>query len=200
LSHELKACSGCGPGRHAHGMGPSSFWLHDPEVLFGELKLKEGDFFLDLGCGPGDYTMEASRIVGESGVVYALDRDERMISGLTERAASQKVNNIKALVADITGRLPIQSSCLDVCFLATVLHIINIREKERNLFNEIYRVLKKSGRLAIIECKKEDQPWGPPKHIRLCPEEIEESINRYGFEKLSLFDLGHTYMIQFIIK
>jgi len=36
---------------------PSSFFMHDPHLIFEELDLKEGDSFLDLGCGTGDYTL-----------------------------------------------------------------------------------------------------------------------------------------------
>ena len=35
-----------------HKQGVSSFTMQDPQTVFGELKLKEGFHFLDLGCGP----------------------------------------------------------------------------------------------------------------------------------------------------
>jgi hypothetical protein len=57
--------------------------------------------------------------------------------------------------------------------------------------------LKPGGRLAIIECKKEEQPFGPTFPIRLSPEELESSIARYGFERPELVDLGYNYMIIF---
>jgi len=34
---------------------------------------------LELGCGPGDYTIESARIVGETGLVYALDRQKEFL-------------------------------------------------------------------------------------------------------------------------
>ena len=179
--------------------GPSSFGMHDPEVVFNELKLKEGDVFLDLGCGPGDYAIQASNIVGPSGAVYALDKWLYLVDSLLEKADAQGLENIKAMVSDITRPFPIEDGCIDVCLLSTVLHIFNLSEIEETIFNEIKRVLKPDGRVAIIECKKEDQPFGPPKHMRLSPDDIEDTIQRYGFEKVGFADLGYNYMIQFSI-
>ena len=60
---------------HAHGgferqkQGVSSFDLQDSKLVFRELKLNKGVSFLDLGCGAGDYVIQASKIVGNSGIV-----------------------------------------------------------------------------------------------------------------------------------
>ena len=185
-------------GKHKRGRG--SFWMHDPEVVFRELNLKNGDRFLDMGCGPGDYAIWASQIVGNHGVVYALDIRGKMIGDLEERANSEGFKNIKTMVSDITNPLPIQDSSIDVCFIATVLHIPDVARDWRRVFTEIRRVLKPGGRIAIIECKKEDQPFGPPRHMRLSPKDLEDSITPYGFEKVGLADLGCNYMIQFAVK
>ncbi|MBN2514400.1 MAG: class I SAM-dependent methyltransferase [Deltaproteobacteria bacterium] len=184
--------------KHKHG--PSSFWLHNPKLVFGELKLKEGDSFLDLGCGTGDYAIHATEIVGKSGVVYALDKWKKLVDDLQEKADSQELDNIKAMVVDITGALPLGDNCVDVCFLATVMHTLNLAKDGNMLFGEIRRVLKREGRVAIIECKKEDMPFGPPIHMRLSAESVEDSVTQYGFEKINVVDLGYNYLIQFRLQ
>lgn len=194
--------AGCNHHHQGHGKlrrGPSSFWMHDPEVIFDQLSLKPGDHFLDLGCGPGEYAIYAARLIGDSGVVYALEKWDYMIDGLAQEAAAQGLLNLKPMTADITEPLPIKDKSIDVCLLSTVLHIFDLSKIEKTLFNEIRRVLKPDGRVVIIECKKEDQSFGPPKHMRLSPEEVETSIAKYGFKKLSLTDLGYNYMVQFEI-
>jgi hypothetical protein len=65
------------------------------------------------------------------------------------------------------------------------------------LFKKIQRILKPSGRLAIIECKKEKQPFGPPMHLRISPQEMEASLSPIGLKKIDYQDLGYTYLIQF---
>ena len=174
--------------------------MHDPRVVFDELALKEGDCFLDMGCGPGDYVLQASKIVGNSGTVYGLDKWKYLMDGLAAKADSQGLRNIKAMVSDITGPLPIEEDCVDVCLLSTVLHIFNLSKIGKTIFNEITRVLKPGGRLAIIECKKEHQSFGPPIRLRLSPEEIEEALRPYVFERRRLIDLGYNYLIQFTVR
>jgi len=194
--------TGCNHHHQGHGRlrrGPSSFWMHDPKVVFAELSLKPGDHFLDLGCGPGEYSIYAARLVGDLGMVYALEKWAYMIDGLAQEAAAQGLLNLKPMTADITEPLPIKDKSIDVCLLSTVLHIFDLSKIEKTLFNEIRRVLKPDGRVVIIECKKEDQSFGPPKHMRLSPQEVETSIAKYGFKKLSLTDLGYNYMVQFEI-
>jgi ubiquinone/menaquinone biosynthesis C-methylase UbiE len=177
--------------------GQSSYGMHDPHLVFSELNLREGDSFLDMGCGLGDYAVHASKIVLDSGRVYALDVSRTAIDNLIEKIGSQGLNNIAVVFSDITGPLPIEDNCIDVCFMSTVLHTIDLAENGKALFNEIYRVLKTDGRLSIINCKKEDQPFGPPFHMRLSPKETEDSIKQHGFEMIRLIDLGYNYMITF---
>jgi ubiquinone/menaquinone biosynthesis C-methylase UbiE len=172
--------------------------MHDPELVFGALALKEGDSFLDMGCGPGDYSIRASEIVGDSGIVYALDRWQDVIDDLAEKAGSRGLGNVRAIVSDITEHLPVDDESVDLCFISTVLHTFDLADVERPLFGEAHRVLKREGRLAVIECKKEEQQFGPPLTMRLSPEEVESSAIRYGFEKVKLVDLGFNYLIIFV--
>jgi|GEM_PF-14662 len=183
-----------GPG---HKCGGSSFHMHNPDIVFDTLALKEGDSFLDMGCGPGDYALHAAKIIGSSGLVYALDKNRNMIDSLMEKADKQGIMNIRAMLSDITGPLPIENGSVDACLLSTVLHIFSLAKIESTIFNEIRRALKPGGKLSIIECRNEDQNFGPPKYMCLSPGEIEASITRYGFRKVDMFDLGRNYMIQF---
>jgi ubiquinone/menaquinone biosynthesis C-methylase UbiE len=171
--------------------------MHDPDVVFGELKLTAGDLFLDLGCGPGDYAIHASRLVGESGAVLAVDGSEANITEITRRAGEDGLENIRAVTSDITGRLPVDDACVDVCLLATVLHIPYVTERAGGLCNEIRRVLKPGGRLVIIDCHKESLPFGPPVHMRLSSEEVKEMMERCGFGFSGGVDLGYNYLLRF---
>lgn len=177
--------------------GVSSFALHDPEVIFRELKLKDGGSFLDLGCGAGDYAFCASKMVGRSGTVYALDKWPEVVSSLIGKADSLGISNIKAMSCDITDSLPVGDGSIDVCLLATVLHIPDVAKSAKSLLKETRRVLKPGGHIAVIEIKKEEMPFGPPMHMRLSPADVEEMLSSNGFTKIALTDLGYSYMIQF---
>jgi len=44
-----------------------------PEKILRKIGLKKGQIMLDYGCGIGSFTIPASQIVGNNGVIYALD-------------------------------------------------------------------------------------------------------------------------------
>ncbi|HOP40211.1 MAG TPA: methyltransferase domain-containing protein [Geobacteraceae bacterium] len=185
-----------GPGEQ--GRRPSSFRLHDPQRVFDTLKFESGDIFLDLGCGPGDYSMAVAGIVGNSGLVYAVDKSSMMVACLTEKAAAEGLENIKAMVSDITEKIPVEDNSIDICLLATVFHVPEVAQGARRLFEEIRRVLKPFGILALIECKKESGSFGPPLHMRWSPKEIEAVLAGEQLQKIRLTDLGNTYLLEFV--
>jgi ubiquinone/menaquinone biosynthesis C-methylase UbiE len=61
---------------------------------------------------------------------------------------------------------------------------------DRGVLNEIVRVVKPTSMLAIMEFKKIDGPPGPPKHIRLSPEDVADRLDPYGFKKERTADVG----------
>ncbi len=184
------------PGRGHKGHGPSSAWMHDPKTVLDLIPLKEGQVFADLGCGTGDYAIEASTIVGTTGRVYALDKLPYLIDNLSNTIKSPGLKNITPITADITEPLPIDDKSVDVAFIATVLHIFDLKRIAVTLFVEVSRILKPSGRLAVVECKKEDQPFGPPEHMRNSPEELIAALSPCGFIQRTYTDLGYNYIIQ----
>jgi len=192
----------CGPAGKSlhHGRGQSSYRMHDPAIIFRELDLKPGDVFLDLGCGVGDYSMHAAREVGNRGRVCAIDRQKERLDTLLTQAQDANLGNLNVVAGDICDPLPIGDNTIDICFISTVLHCIDFEKEGARLFSEIQRVLKPSGRLVIIECKKEEMPFGPPLHMRISPEELEGHLTAHGFRKTGLVDLGYNYMMTFTVK
>ncbi|MEM0165544.1 MAG: precorrin-6Y C5,15-methyltransferase (decarboxylating) subunit CbiT [Saccharolobus sp.] len=84
---------------------PDNYFDRDEEIpmtkeeiralALSKLRLKRGETFLDIGCGTGSVTIEASLIVGDRGKVYGIDKDEKAIN-LTRKNAEKfdVLNNI----------------------------------------------------------------------------------------------------------
>ena len=155
-----------------HHRGKSSESLLDKEVILKELDIFPGQTILDAGCGNGYMSKEFSRLLKGSGKVYALDPDDNAIEVL---AGETKGTNIRPISGDITKTTAIENSSIDLIYLSTVLH--GFTKNQINGFKEeIKRLLKPNGILAIVEIKKEPTPFGPPLDIRFSPQELKEII------------------------
>jgi ubiquinone/menaquinone biosynthesis C-methylase UbiE len=180
------------------GQGKSSFDLIDPCILWAELELPPGTAFLDLGCGQGNYALAAAEIIGSTGVVYALDLWDEGIISLQKRVCQECRSNVRPMVADVQ-QVPLETSSVDVALMATVLHDLMEAGTGAGALREVARVLKPGGRLAIVEFDKIDGPPGPPRHIRLDPEEVENLVAPYGFHRQKTKKLGdYNYLITLI--
>ncbi len=178
------------------GAGKSSYDLIDVDTFFNELDLQEGISFLDLACGRGAYCLAASKIVGKSGKVYGLDLWEEGIELLRAAAADQGMANIDAAVCDAGKRFPLNDHSVDVCLMATVLHDFVEDKIDRAVLHETVRVVKPDGTLAIMEFKKTDGPPGPPRHIRLSPEQVEDLLTPFGFKQEHFAEVGpYNYLL-----
>jgi ubiquinone/menaquinone biosynthesis C-methylase UbiE len=82
--------------------------------------------------------------------------------------------------------------------MATVLHDLIEDGTHEGALEEIVRVLKPGGRLAIVEFKKIPGPPGPPEKVRLAPEELIRVLEPYGFKPRDTVSLGEsTYLSLF---
>jgi ubiquinone/menaquinone biosynthesis C-methylase UbiE len=179
--------------RHEHAGRSSRAYLSAETVVAGT-GLKAGDIFLDVGSADGYYSLEASRVVGGRGRVYAIDNYEASISVLKEQIEREGLGNIEAVTADATKRIPLDAGTVDVCLLANVLHGFVANGEVERVLREAARVVRAGGTLAVVEFKKVSGPPGPPLSIRMSPEEVESMVAPYGFEKVRSFEVGpHHY-------
>src|SRR3972149_5543712 len=74
-------------------------WFN-PEKVLADAGLGSGMVFVDVGCGDGFFTIVASQLVGEKGMVYAVDIDASAVERLKRRAAEKGLSNVKAVVAE----------------------------------------------------------------------------------------------------
>lgn len=180
------------------GAGKSSFELINPDKLTDMLPLKSGYTVLDLACGKGAYSIFLSKIVGDTGLVYAVDLWEEGLQILGKEIEEKNITNIMPILGDATEQIEIDDDSVDVCLMATVLHDFEEMDKSSAVLKQIKTLLKSGGCLAIIEFKKVEGPPGPPIKIRLSEDEVEEMVTGYGFKKVKIGDIGdYHYLMMF---
>ena len=72
----------------------------NPREELNKLDIREGQIILDYGCGIGSYTFPIAKLVGESGRVYALDKEPVAVTRIEEEAKKQGLRNIITILAD----------------------------------------------------------------------------------------------------
>jgi len=69
--------------------------------LFRDAGIASGMRVLDIGCGMGDVTMLAAQLVGPSGRVVSIDRDQASIETAQRRVSAIGLENVKFYQADL---------------------------------------------------------------------------------------------------
>lgn len=119
---------------------------HDPFRILRPF-VREGDAALDIGCGPGFFTVPLARMVGAKGRVYAVDIQAAMLVRTERRAARAGVpDRVRTVLADKTSlRLPERA---DFALVFWVAHEVDDLGR---FFAEIRSALEPRGRLLLVE-------------------------------------------------
>jgi len=126
-------------------------WIfRNPYRLLKAAGLKPGKKVLEIGCGPGFFTIPAAKIVGEKGVVYTLDNHLLAIERVQKKVKKEGIKNVEIILTDAT-KTGLPDKSIDVTFLFGFVHHI---EGLKNILPELYRVLKPEGILSI-----QKTPW-----------------------------------------
>jgi len=110
-------------------------------------QIKEGDVVLDLGSGAGFDCFLAAQRVGESGKVIGVDMTEEMIERAKENAEKYNYKNVEFRLGEIE-KLPVEDNSIDVAISNCVINLVPGKEKA---FREIYRVLKRDGKMYLSD-------------------------------------------------
>jgi len=119
--------------------------FRDPYKVLNTVGLEPGQKVLEVGCGPGFFTIPAAKIVGESGSIYALDVNPLAVERVQQKIEKEGVTNVKTILADAaqTG-LPDQS--FDLAFVFGFARPIGNPE---DIWTELHRLLKPEGILSV---------------------------------------------------
>lgn len=169
--------------------------LLPPEEVISQMGIFEGQKVVDLGCGIGYLTFPLAKAVGVSGLVYGLDILEEMLEEARHRYNNSEelcaLNNIKFLQSK-ESMLPLAEHTADVVVMVNVFHEL---EEPSKLLIEIKRILKNSGKIFIIEWKKEKMEIGPPIEHRKSKDDIINSLQSNGYISIKSMELQPAHLL-----
>jgi ubiquinone/menaquinone biosynthesis C-methylase UbiE len=108
---------------------------------------------LEVGCGPGFFTIPVAKIVGKKGSVYALDINPIAVQTVRRKVKENCLNNVKVLLAD-ARKSRLQDNSFDVAFLFGVLHDF---PDVGAVMREMHRVLKAKGILSVQRSSRSER-------------------------------------------
>lgn len=117
--------------------------------LLREGGIASGQVWADMGAGTGAFTLALADLLGESGTIYAVDRDA---GALRQQTTPMKTRFPQIAVEYITGDFaqPVKLPLLDGIVMANALHFTRYADQPAVLA-QLRRYLHPGGRLIIVE-------------------------------------------------
>ena len=148
-----------------------------PVKIMDAIRLKPGMVIGEVGAGTGRMTMWLASRVGDAGMVYANDINERSLEQLRERSKRDGFKNVEIIIGEVENpKLP--RNTLDIAFMINVYHHLDAPVP---LIRNILPSLKPDGILAIVECDSDKIDWGEEHGCKRKKDMVKE-LNEAGFE------------------
>lgn len=164
-----------------------------PAKILNNIGLSSGMVMADIGCGTGYFTLPAARIVGKEGKILALDLSKEMLAALKEKLDLENINNVE-LIQNEENCFPLEENLVDLALLSCVLHEA---ENKKDFLEEVLRIIKPGGKIAVVEWEKIMTMFGPPLAERIDRKEMKKLLQGAGFRDISEKGIsGVFYLMQ----
>lgn len=162
-------------------------------------KAKINEVCVDLGSGRGTDAMRLAEDVGKDGFVYGIDISDGMIEKATNTAAQLGIKNIKFLQSNLE-KIDLDNNSVDLVISNCT---INHASDKQEVWNEIYRILKKGGRFVISDiystCPVPEEYRSDPEAIAECwagsvtRVEYFRQLDKSGFLSIEVIEESAPY-------
>jgi len=132
--------------------------FNDPVKTLKGARIRAGQKVLEVGCGTGYFTTPAAKLVGDSGLIHAIDVYPPAIDCVSKKIRDAHVTNVKLTNADaMDSGLPGSSFDLILLFGVIPAPVLPLDR----LLPEMHRLLKPKGALAVWTFF----PWWSPASV-----------------------------------
>lgn len=169
-------------------------------IMTEHLEIKPGEIVADLGAGGAAYfTIQAARMVGENGQVYAVDVVKNVLSGIDSKAQMSGFYNIKTIWSnlEIVGATKIPAASVDHAILANILFQ---SQKRHEILNETIRLLKPGGDLLIIDWSNAGIGFAPAENIMVNQQDLIAHAEKMSLTLKQQFQAGQYHFGLVFVK
>jgi ubiquinone/menaquinone biosynthesis C-methylase UbiE len=169
-----------------------------PEKIVDYCDVHHGMKVADFGSSIGTFALLLAKRVGAHGTIYAIDIQKELLAKLHNEAKAQKLENVEIILGDFEKEkgTMLHNESIDRVF---VVNSFFQAEDKDACINEIYRILKKGGKVIFIDWAESFENLGPHKDSIVTEKQVTLMFEKHYFKKESDFPAGdHHYGILFI--
>ncbi|MFH1171475.1 MAG: methyltransferase domain-containing protein [bacterium] len=144
----------------------------------------------DFGCGGmGYFTLQAARMVGDHGRIYAVDILKSALTSVASVAKQDGIQNVRTVWSNVEmyGATKIPAASLDT---ALVKNVLFQTKKRLDFLREVVRLLKPGGVVMIVDWKTSGSPLGPLHQDRVPPDEVRKIAATLALKEKEAFEAG----------
>lgn len=162
-----------------------------PNLAVDLLDLKKDMIIADFGAGTGYFT---SKLARKCSIVYAVDIQQEMLDLNAKQMRNKNINNVKFILG-FTDRTGLPKNSLDLVILVDVYHEL---ENPLEIMNDIKSSLNQTGKVALIEYRKED-PTVPIKPLhKMSVQQVVKEMSQVNLKLHSnIQELPRQHMLIF---
>jgi ubiquinone/menaquinone biosynthesis C-methylase UbiE len=123
-------------------------WLQNPQEILSPF-VREGMTVLDIGCGPGFFSLELAKMVGRTGSVISADLQDGMLQMLGARVRGTELENRIRLVKCDRDKINVFER-IDFGLAFWMIHEI---PDKVSFFRQLKAILKEKAQILIVEPK-----------------------------------------------
>jgi ubiquinone/menaquinone biosynthesis C-methylase UbiE len=172
--------------------GPDRAEWQKPDEVVHALGLQPGQVACDIGAGPGYFALRLARAVGESGTVYGVEVEPKLLPVLRDRLETAGLRNVVPVLALPDEPLLPPASC-DLILIVNTYHHFPAGPA---YLRRLARSLKPGGRIANVDFHKRELPVGPPLERTVAREQFIEDARAAGLGVIEEYGwLPHQYFL-----
>jgi ubiquinone/menaquinone biosynthesis C-methylase UbiE len=164
----------------------------NPDIIWEKVAIKNPSVLIDIGAGTGFFALLFSKKM-RNGKVYACDISDELLAWLSDNLPAES----KGVVIPVKmgeSSVPLPDAIADCVYMINLHHEL---EEPLRILEESRRLLRKDGKLMIIDWKREKTPEGPPLALRVTKGTIRSQMLNCGFSRVASYtDLPyHNFLV-----
>ena len=123
-------------------------WFQNPQKILAPY-IKEGMKVLDIGCGPGFFSIELAKMVGKGGKIFSVDLQEGMLQKIRNKIHGTELEERIKLIKSEEDQINVPEK---VDFILAFYMVHEVPNKN-SFFETLKNVLNEKGQFLVVEPK-----------------------------------------------